>query len=258
MVKRGKPKAKAPKKTKPRPKARAKAPRSTPKKPPTRKSPGRRAGANPVRKAPAKRTPRQVEQERKLQREARAKAKKNRRARETRRNIARQRIVDALIDEQASRIPPGTPIPPPIEGGSGERAGLIRVLERLTPVGATLDIVVAEAQRAVWLAVGRIDFAHALNYLELSNLVARWEADAIAEILIGADRISQLRVIFHDPAWRGKAGNTFLSEMGPWMFLLGAMRGELADLGERYTKTTVPTVYIYFSAQHQNFFRIGP
>lgn len=189
----------------------------------------------------------------KTERESLARSERERRseARRVNKHKRRQRERRASLRETERARPTGP---------RGERDALIAVLESLTPPGASLDIVAPEGGRSgreMWIVVGRIDFDPALTYAELASLLYRWEGDPIAELRIGMDRVSQMRSVFRDPKWRGKAGNTFLSEAGPWLFLLGALRAEVESLAQRYNATTVPTIYIYFSAEHQTMFEVG-
>jgi len=126
--------------------------------------------------------------------------------------------------------------------------------------GGHADLTGAEATRAretPWIIVGRYTPRHELDYATLAHGLEAVADDLLIEAAIHPQRLSQIRVEFHDPNDRRREGDTVLSKIGPWLFVLGDLVGELVgaswespsedSLAARYDETTVPRFYIFFS-----------
>jgi hypothetical protein len=128
--------------------------------------------------------------------------------------------------------------------------------------GGHADLTGSAAQterRTVWLSVGRYEPREDVDYATLAHGLSAVADDLFVEAAIHPQRLSQIRVEFHDPNDKRGAGDTVLSKIGPWEFVISDLVGELVgaswetptegSLAYRYDQTTVPRFYIFFSEQ---------
>ncbi len=120
-----------------------------------------------------------------------------------------------------------------------------------------MDTTRAEAGATTpWLIVGRYDAQEPIGYLELADALSRVRDDLGLEIAINPTRLSQIRVVYHDPHGHHYEGDSIVSKTGAWEFIVSDLIGELVGTGAededalavRYAETSVPRFYIYFSA----------
>lgn len=115
------------------------------------------------------------------------------------------------------------------------------------------------ASNSLWLIVGRYDCDETVNYQILARALQHVADDLFIEAAVHPDRLSQLRIVFIDPASGRHASDMVLSKIGAWAFVLGDIVGELVgadfetptegSLAAKYQATTVPTFYIFFSRE---------
>lgn len=130
------------------------------------------------------------------------------------------------------------------------------------PGGGHADLTGPAARRASttpWLIVGRFEPRGELDYATLGHGLEAVANDLIIEATIHPQRLSQIRVEFHDPNDRRHEGDTVLSKIGPWEFVVSDLVGELVgasweapsddSLAARYDATIVPRFYIFFSGE---------
>jgi hypothetical protein len=125
-----------------------------------------------------------------------------------------------------------------------------------------------ENMRTPWLAVGRYDPQEPIGYADLAHALDRVRRDLTLEAVIHPQRLSQIRVVYSDPvAVRGE-GDSVVSNLGAWEFILAELVREIGGVDDddedalavRYQATKVPRFYIYFSAQigsARNVWKIG-
>jgi hypothetical protein len=112
-----------------------------------------------------------------------------------------------------------------------------------------------ENMRTPWLVVGRFDPRASIGYAELAQALSLVQGDLILETMINPQRLSQIRVVYADPNARRGEGDSVVSKIGAWEFILsdvvGEMMGSGADdsdaLAVRYKETRIPKFYLYFS-----------
>lgn len=113
------------------------------------------------------------------------------------------------------------------------------------------------AARTTWLVVGRYDAQEPVDYLRLGAALDEVAGDLILETRIGPQRLSQIRVVYADPRARRGEGDSIVSKIGGWTFVIADMVAEIMGTGPddhdalavRYQETLVPTFYIYFSPE---------
>jgi len=108
-----------------------------------------------------------------------------------------------------------------------------------------------------WMIVGHFTPEDEINYQALAVALGIVEDDLVIEAAVHPSRLSQIRIIFHDPLSKRGEGNDVLSHIGAWSFVLGDAIGDLVgadatdptegSLAARYAETTVPSFYIFFS-----------
>lgn len=140
-----------------------------------------------------------------------------------------------------------------------ERQLLIDVMEEMrndAPISLSLDITEAEVgARIPWLVVGRFEVVRSdLGYAALHAVFASWRDNLILEARIHPQRLSQIRIVFHDPHAKRKEGDSIVSTSGAWEAVISEQAHELDpsdedSLASRYADTTVPLFYVYFSGQ---------
>ena len=123
---------------------------------------------------------------------------------------------------------------------------------------ASLEVTEPEVgARAPWLVVGRFDAMEEIDYAQLALAFEELLADDLLVAQIHPERLSQIRVVYSDPnAIRGE-GDSIVSKIGGWEFILGDIVNELVGggpedegaLAVRYEETTVPSFYVYFSSE---------
>jgi hypothetical protein len=136
------------------------------------------------------------------------------------------------------------PAPPEEEGMEGMDEEVAMLAERQR-----------ENVRTPWLIVGRFDAMVPIGYEDLGEAFLRVEHDLVIEAEIGGARLSQIRIVYSDPRSRRGEGDSIVSEMGAWEYVISAIRQDLIGvvpddaeaLSHRYEETKVPTFYIYFS-----------
>lgn len=134
-------------------------------------------------------------------------------------------------------------------------------------VPCVLSIVGAEAGTSTaWMIVGRFDLAEGIGYQTLGEIFERLLADDLLTAKIHPERLSQIRVIFHDPNAKRGEGDSIVSKIAGWEFALGDMIGEILGggpddpgaLAVRYDETAIETFYIYFSSTITAYETAGP
>jgi hypothetical protein len=141
-----------------------------------------------------------------------------------------------------------------------ERQLLIDVLEDMRNVASSIvpmSLEVTEPEvgaRIPWLAVGSFPAVDPPSYAELHAVFSAWRDDLFLEAKIHPQRLSQIRIVYNDPrAKRGEA-DSIVSHTGPWEAVISEITHEVDpddedSLSARYSETTVPTFYVYFSGQ---------
>lgn len=131
----------------------------------------------------------------------------------------------------------------------------------------SMEITDPEAgARTPWLVVGRYDARGPMGYTDLARALTLVRDDGLdgddpfsipLEMQIGRQRLSQIRVVYKDPrAMRGE-GDSIVSKIGAWEFVISDLVAELVGTGAededalavRYAETVVPTFYVYFSSE---------
>lgn len=111
--------------------------------------------------------------------------------------------------------------------------------------------------RTPWLIVGRFDPVVPISYDDLGDAFYLVERDLIIEATINPARLSQIRIVYSDPRSRRGEGDSIVSQMGAWEYVISTIRQDLIGavpddedaLARRYSETKVSTFYIYFSDQ---------
>jgi len=117
----------------------------------------------------------------------------------------------------------------------------------------------AQERRTPWLIVGRFDPRQELDYATLAHGLYAVKNDLLIEAAVHPQRLSQIRVVFHDPNSKRGESDSVLSKIGPWEFVISDLVGELVgeswesptedSLAARYDQTTVPMFYVFFAAE---------
>jgi hypothetical protein len=115
--------------------------------------------------------------------------------------------------------------------------------------------------RTPWLAVGRYDPQEPIGYADLAHALNLVRVDLTLEAAIHPQRLSQIRVVYADPeAIRGE-GDSIVSKIGAWEFIIAELVREIGGvddedeeaLARRYQATKIPMFYIYFSSEIVRF-----
>jgi hypothetical protein len=123
-------------------------------------------------------------------------------------------------------------------------------------VRCSLDLTQPEAgARTFWIVVGRYDLLDPAGYVELARALDLVRSDLGLEAAIHPQRLSQIRVVYRDPRGRRGEGDSIVSKIGAWEFIMSDLLFELVgsgvddrdSLAVRYAETGVPTFYVYFS-----------
>jgi hypothetical protein len=136
--------------------------------------------------------------------------------------------------------------------------------------GLRIALTLTEAEggsRTPWLAVGRFDFTEgAPSYEEFGGMFYELANDLILEATIHPDRLSQIRIIYSDPNSDRGEGDSIVSQIGAWQFVVSDIEGEILGggpddegaLAVRYAETKVLTWYVYFSSELFDHKVVGP
>ncbi len=220
-----------------------------------------RPSQKPNKRAPAKRAPaRPAPRKRKLSKHP--EAIRSRKRRREQRGVREQEAFEA---EDAKR-----------RSGDDERALAEGWLEAIRndvatvfPVSLTLTEPEAGASMP-WLIVGRFDPLEEIGYEDLADALEVVRDDLVLEAQIHPQRMSQIRIVYADPRAKGGEGDSIVSKSGAWEFVVSDLIGELVggggnhdeadpdSLAGRYSETTVPVFYVYFSAQVVQFITQWP
>ena len=112
-----------------------------------------------------------------------------------------------------------------------------------------------ENMRTPWLVVGRFDPQEPIGYVELAHVLHSVQRDLDLEAAINPQRLSQIRIVYADPNSRRGEGDSVVSKIGAWEFILSDVVTEIMGSGAddsdalavRYRETKVPMFYLYFS-----------
>ena len=131
----------------------------------------------------------------------------------------------------------------------------------------SLDFTEAElSQKTPWLIVGRFSPVEDINYEILGHALQAVADDLVLEAMIHPQRLSQIRIVFVDPNSKRGEGDSFVSQIGAWEFVVSDMVGEILGggpedegaLAVRYERTTIGAIYIYFSSEISVHRTVGP
>lgn len=142
------------------------------------------------------------------------------------------------------------------------------IASEVFPVSLTLTAAEAGASMP-WIVVGRFDPQIGIGYAQLAEAFSLLAEDYILEAKIHPQRTSQIRIVYADPKAKRGEGDSIVSKIGAWTYVLGDLLGEILGAGspddpgeeslaERYAATTIPTFYIYFSTEILQFTTVGP
>ncbi len=256
---------------KPRAKPPVKRPATHPRPQPVRK-PARTPARTPKR-TPAKKQPRQKPPQQRRQALARKKPRPLSRhpaAVDARRRRADRKALRDQLRAEATGLAP-------VQGDDERRLAwgwheMIR--ERIAEDAFDVELDLTEAggghadltgraatteRRAIWLSVGRYTPREEIDYATLAHGLSAVANDLLIEAAIHPQRLSQIRVEFHDPESKRSEGDSVLSKIGPWEFVISDLLGELVgasyesptegSLAYRYDQTIAPRFYIFFSEQ---------
>lgn len=174
----------------------------------------------------------------------------------------------------------------PVQGGDERRLAwgwLEMIRDRIHEDAFSVDLTITElggghatlegedakqARATPWMIVGRFDPRTDLDYADLAHGLKIVADDLIIEAAVHPQRLSQIRVEFHDPNDIRREGDTVLSKIGPWGFVLSDLVYELVgasyedpaegSLAARYAQTVVPRFYVFFSSQILDHKSVSP
>lgn len=120
--------------------------------------------------------------------------------------------------------------------------------------------------RSPWLVVGRYDAQEGIGYTDLATALIAVRDDLGLETAINPQRLSQIRIVYEDPRSKRGEGDSVVSKIGAWEFIISDLVAELVGggpddeeaLAVRYTETAVPKFYIYFSSQVVSYVTRAP
>lgn len=218
-------------------------------------------------KKPAIRRPRPAPKKRPLSRSKAAIAARKRRADE--RAIEEQKKATRREKDRARRAKKA--------GKIDEREQAIGWLEQIrndfaSVVATSLQITEPEVSaKTPWLVVGRFDFLEDLDYETLATALQVVADDVLLEAAIHPQRLSQIRIVYADPNAKRGEGDSIVSKIGAWEYIVADLIGEImgggydseGDIDEgalagRYADTLIPTLYVYFSAEIQSYRTVSP
>jgi hypothetical protein len=126
----------------------------------------------------------------------------------------------------------------------------------------SLDLTSPEAgARTPWIVVGRYEPQAAIGYRELATALADVASDLGLETDINPQRLSQIRIVYSDPRARRGEGDSIVSKIGAWEYIIADLVAEIVGSGPddedslavRYQETSVPKFYVYFSSTIVNY-----
>jgi hypothetical protein len=138
-------------------------------------------------------------------------------------------------------------------------------LASITPT--SLEITEPEVgAKTPWMIVGRFDFHELIDYATLADALDVVANDVLLEAKVHPQRLSQIRVVYNDPKSKRGEGDSIVSKIGAWEFIIGDLIGEIAgggpedegSLAVRYAETKIPTIYIYFSSEITSHRTVAP
>lgn len=120
--------------------------------------------------------------------------------------------------------------------------------------------------RTPWLEVGCYDLLEPVGYADLADAFEAVRDDLLLETEIHPQRMSQIRIVYQDPHSKRGEGDSVVSKIGAWEFVISDLIAELVGAGPededslavRYKETAVPKFYVYFSAQLVNYVTRSP
>lgn len=136
--------------------------------------------------------------------------------------------------------------------------------------GSRISLSITEAEggsRTPWLVVGRYDFTEdPPSYERFGAMFYELAADILLEARIHPDRLSQIRIVYADPNSQRGEGDSIVSQIGAWQFVVSEIEGEILGAGPddegalavRYQETHVTIFYIYFSSELVQHKTVGP
>ncbi len=126
----------------------------------------------------------------------------------------------------------------------------------------SLELTSAEAgSRTPWIIVGRYEPQEPIGYRELAQALVNVANDLGIETDINPQRLSQIRIVYSDPRAHRGEGDSIVSKIGAWEYIIADLVSEIVGSGPddedslavRYQETSVPKFYIYFSSTIVNY-----
>jgi hypothetical protein len=124
------------------------------------------------------------------------------------------------------------------------------------------------ARGTPWLIVGRFDPQEPIGYQTLAHALRVVYDDIPLEAAIGPQRLSQIRIVFADATSDRSEGDSVVSKIGAYEYILSDMIEELVgsdweapdedSLAGRYKETSVPAFYLFFSSQSTSYKDVSP
>ena len=120
----------------------------------------------------------------------------------------------------------------------------------------------------LWLAVGHYSSPDSdISYALLAEALMRVRDDLFLETRVGPDRLTQIRIVFHDPDSKRTESDSVVSKIGGYEYVISDMIGELTgsdvdnpdadSLAARYENTVVPQFYVFFSSEMVRFQKVS-
>ena len=120
----------------------------------------------------------------------------------------------------------------------------------------------------LWLAVGHYSSPDSdISYALLAEALMRVRDDLFLETRVGPDRLTQIRIVFHDPDSKRTESDSVVSKIGGYEYVISDMIGELTgsdvdnpdadSLAARYENTVVPQFYVFFSSEMVRFQKVA-
>lgn len=137
-------------------------------------------------------------------------------------------------------------------------------IARQFPISVEIAPGAGKADREPWIVIGRYDFIDPVSYEELGDCFRLLRDDYALEASIHPERMSLIRVKYHDPNEKRGEGDRYISfGPAPWNHVIGEAAGDVIDAGEdslaeRYADTSITTFFVYFSANLENATDVSP
>ncbi len=121
----------------------------------------------------------------------------------------------------------------------------------------SLDFTSPEAgARTPWIIVGKYEPQVPIGYQDLAQALVSVASDLGLETDINPQRLSQIRIVYSDPRARRGEGDSIVSKIGAWEYIIADLVSEIVGSGPddedslavRYQETSVPKFYVYFSS----------